>query len=159
MAQDHHRCDCPDGLTGAVCENGKMRIHSSGNVVCCHVMLPKVMDQSLFLLSVALDGKDGHGFNLEKVGPTFSTFNSLPQKSPKLLQLVLFHENNVLDIFFISLQGHFCMGKLAYKTRSKFFSSAKCELEIRYVYGGKARAYYRNRKREAKDFEKVQCMS
>ena len=47
------------------------------------------------------------------------------------------------------------MGRLAYNSSSKFFSSPKCKLEIPYVYGGKARAYYRNRKREAKDFEKV----
>ena len=47
------------------------------------------------------------------------------------------------------------MGRLAYKSSSNVFSSAKCKLEIRYVYGGKAGAYYRNRKREAKDFQKV----
>ena len=41
MSEDHYRCDCPGGLTGAVCENGKMRIHSSGNVVCYHVMLER----------------------------------------------------------------------------------------------------------------------
>jgi len=28
--------------------------------------------------SVATDGKDGHGLNLYKVGPTFSSFNALP---------------------------------------------------------------------------------
>ena len=47
---------------------------------------------------------------------------------------------------------------------TKLFSSAKRELEIFHVLGGKANeragalralAYYRNRKREAKDFEKV----
>ena len=54
--------------------------------------------------------------------------------------------------------------RLSYKSSSKFFSSAKRELEIFIVLGGKANeragalralAYYRNRKREAKDFEKV----
>ena len=39
----------------------------------------------MFLLSVALDGKDGHGFNLEKVEPTFSTVNSLPAKIAKIM--------------------------------------------------------------------------
>ena len=29
------------------------------------------------------------------------------------------------------------MGRLAYKSNSKFFSSAKCKLEIRYVYAAK----------------------
>ena len=50
------------------------------------------------------------------------------------------------------------MRRLPYKSSSKLFSSAKCKLEIRYVYGGKAGAYYRNRKQEAKDFEEVWCM-
>ena len=53
--------------------------------------------------------------------------------------------------------------RLAHKSSSKFFSSAKRELEICYVFGGKARErtldYYRNRKREAKDFEKVVVVS
>ena len=47
--------------------------------------IPKVMDWSLFLLSVALDGKDGHGLNLEKVGPTFSTLKALPAKIAKII--------------------------------------------------------------------------
>ena len=29
---------------------------------------------------VTTDGKDGHGLKLEKVGPTFSSFNSMPAK-------------------------------------------------------------------------------
>ena len=27
-----------------------------------------------------MDGEDGHGFKLEKVGPTFSSFNGMPAK-------------------------------------------------------------------------------
>ena len=38
---------------------------------------------------------------------------------------------------------------------SKCFLSAKSELEIFYVFAGKARDYFWNQKREAKDFEKV----
>ena len=33
--------------------------------------------------SVSTDGKDGHGFKLEKVGPFFSRFNAISAKSPK----------------------------------------------------------------------------
>ena len=36
---------------------------------------------------------------------------------------------------------------------SKCFLSAKSELEILYVFVGKARDYFWNQKREAKDFE------
>ena len=64
---------------------------------------------------------------------------------------------------FVNLVSEFfgLLHRLAHKSSSKFFSSAKRELEIFYVFGGKASeragalagAYYR--KREAKDFEKV----
>ena len=64
---------------------------------------------------------------------------------------------------FVNLVSEFfgLLHRLAHKSSSKFFSSAKREPEIFYVFGGKAseragavaRAYYR--KREAKDFEKV----
>ena len=50
MSEDHYRCDCPAGLTGAVCENGKMRIHSSNNVVCCHVTLKEPCCAIFYLL-------------------------------------------------------------------------------------------------------------
>ena len=51
----------------------------------------------------------------------------------------------------------------AHKSSSKFFSNAKHQQDILYVFGDKASdgesgssgAYYRNRKREKKDFEKV----
>ena len=33
--------------------------------------------------SVSTDGKDRHGFKLEKVGPFFSRFNAISAKSPK----------------------------------------------------------------------------
>ena len=33
--------------------------------------------------SVSTDGKDGHEFKLEKVGPLFSRFNAISAKSPK----------------------------------------------------------------------------
>ena len=33
--------------------------------------------------SVSTDGKDGHEFKLEKVGPLFSRFNVISAKSPK----------------------------------------------------------------------------
>ena len=31
-------------------------------------------------MSVTTDGKDGHGLNLEKIGPTFSRVNAFPAK-------------------------------------------------------------------------------
>ena len=38
-----------------------------------------------FLPSIATDGKDGLGLKLEKVGPTFSSFNPVAAKLPKKL--------------------------------------------------------------------------
>ena len=79
-------------------------------------------------------------------------------------------ENGKSWLPFVQLRGkHVRLPKrekcrLSYKSSSKFFSSAKRELEIFIVLGGKANeragalralAYYRDRKREAKDFEKV----
>ena len=40
-----------------------------------------------FLSSVATDGKDGHGLKLEKVRPTFSSFNVMPAKIIKKIML------------------------------------------------------------------------
>ena len=41
------------------------------------------------LLSVSMDGKDGHGLKLEKVEPTFSSFNAMSTKiTKKILWLV-----------------------------------------------------------------------
>ena len=39
-------------------------------------------------LSVALEGKDVHGFKLEKVGPTFSGFNAITAKMTLKIILV-----------------------------------------------------------------------
>ena len=46
------------------------------------------------VVSVSMDGKDGHGLKLEKVEPTFSSFNAMPTKittkiTTKILWLVL----------------------------------------------------------------------
>ena len=38
-----------------------------------------------FLSSIATDGKDGLGLKLEKVGPTFSSFNAVAAKLTKKL--------------------------------------------------------------------------
>ena len=35
--------------------------------------------------SVATDGVDGQSLKLEKIGPTFSSFNVMPQKVTKIL--------------------------------------------------------------------------
>ena len=35
------------------------------------------------MLSVSMDGKDGHGLKLEKVEPTFSSFNAMSTKITK----------------------------------------------------------------------------
>ena len=49
-------------------------------------------DRNYFLCSVAKDGKN-HGLTLEKVGPTFSSFNATPAKITKhLLCLLLPHD-------------------------------------------------------------------
>ena len=39
--------------------------------------------RNYFMSSVSTDGKDRHGFKLEKVGPFFSRFNAISEKSPK----------------------------------------------------------------------------
>ena len=54
------------------------------------VLLLKTISRhwNCFLLSVATDGKDGHGLKLENwkaVWPTFSSFNAMPAKSTKKL--------------------------------------------------------------------------
>ena len=60
-------------------------------------------------------------------------------------------------ICLLSPSFHKCSRYLSFAPSSKFFSSAKRNLEILYVFGRKAsdRACYRNWKRETKDFEKV----
>ena len=46
-----------------------------------------------FVWAVVTDGKDWHGLNLEKLEPTFSSFNALPAKlTKKLLLLILSYE-------------------------------------------------------------------
>ena len=45
------------------------------------------MYSNCFLSSVATDGKDGHGLKLEKVRPTFSSFNVMPAKIIKKIML------------------------------------------------------------------------
>ena len=60
-------------------------------------------------------------------------------------------------ICLLSPSFHKCSRYLSFAPSSNFFSSAKRNLEILYVFGRKAsdRACYRNWKRETKDFEKV----
>ena len=62
-----------------------------------------------------------------------------------------------ITICLLSPSFHKCSRSLSFAPSSNFFSSAKRNLEILYVFGRKAsdRACYRNRNREAKDFEKV----
>ena len=38
---------------------------------------------TIFPVAVSTDGKDGDGLKLEKVGPTFSSFNAMPAKITK----------------------------------------------------------------------------
>ena len=38
-----------------------------------------------FMSSVSTDGMDGQSVKLEKIGPTFSSFNVMPQKVTKIL--------------------------------------------------------------------------
>ena len=40
-----------------------------------------------FMSSVATDGVDGQSLKLEKIGPTFSSFNVMPQKNNKFLTI------------------------------------------------------------------------
>ena len=42
----------------------------------------------LFLWSLATDGKDGHELKLEKVGPTFTSFNAMPAETRKNIIMV-----------------------------------------------------------------------
>ena len=37
-----------------------------------------------------MDGKDGHGLKLDKVGPTFSSSNSVPLKITKIWIIIMF---------------------------------------------------------------------
>ena len=60
-------------------------------------------------------------------------------------------------ICLLSPSFHKCSRYLSFAPSSNFFSSAKRNLEILYVFGRKASdgACYRSRNREAKDFERV----
>ena len=58
-----------------------------------------------FLLSVATDSKDGHGFKLEKLGQLFQVLMVCLQKSPKHCYVKCFLNKFVL--YFISLLEHF----------------------------------------------------
>ena len=60
-----------------------------------------------FLLSVTRDSKDGHGLKLQKVVPTFSSFNVMPAKIIKKI-LVSFPWWNLFDIDLL----HHCKGTL-----------------------------------------------
>ena len=55
-----------------------------------------------------MDGKDGQGLKLEKMRPTFSSFDTMPAKITKTLPwLVLPDEIWMFDIFFITLLEYF----------------------------------------------------
>ena len=61
-----------------------LRCHLAGKLV---VVSPNV---GRFLkLSVALEGKNVHGLELEKVGPTFSSFNAITAKMTSKIILVV----------------------------------------------------------------------
>ena len=61
--------------------------------------------RNCFLLSVSKNSKDGDGLNLEKFGPTFSSFtDSLPARiNEKIIRVSA--ADKICDIFFIILQG------------------------------------------------------
>ena len=66
------------------------------------MLLKTVFGHSMcFLSSVAKDGKDGQGLNLENNGPTFLSFNAMPTKAIEKLLLL------ILSYVFITLQEHF----------------------------------------------------
>ena len=44
---------------------------------------PYIRHENRFLSSVAKDGNDGHGLNLEKIGEIFLSFNATPPKITK----------------------------------------------------------------------------
>ena len=43
----------------------------------------------MFLLSEAMNGKDGQGLKLKKVGPTFSHFNVMPTKITQIIIVMI----------------------------------------------------------------------
>ena len=61
-----------------------LRCHLAGKPV---VVSPNV-GRFLKLSAVALEGKNVHGLKLEKVGPTFSTFNAITAKVTSKIILV-----------------------------------------------------------------------
>ena len=69
-----------------------------------------MVHRNCFLSSDATDGKDEHGLKVEKVGPTFSSFNAMPAKLTKNIVMVSDCLRNLSDIFFITLQEHFVYG-------------------------------------------------
>ena len=60
-----------------------LRCHLAGKPV---VVSPNV--GRFLTLSVALEGKNVHGLKLEKVGPTFSSFNAITAKMTSKIILV-----------------------------------------------------------------------
>ena len=58
-----------------------------------------------FLSSVATSGKDGHGLKIEKVRPTFPSFNIVPSKINKNIIMVGVPLWNLIDIQFFILPG------------------------------------------------------
>ena len=56
----------------------------------------KAFKNYFVLLSVAKNCKDGHGLELTKVGPTFSSFNAIPGKSLKKLLCLLLPDQTCL---------------------------------------------------------------
>ena len=57
-----------------------------------------------------MDGKDENAFKLDKVGPTFSSFNAMLAKLTQKIIMVTDLLWNLFDIFFITLHsGVFCV--------------------------------------------------